>query len=49
MIKEIKRKLIKLWHISDTHGYHDLLIVPKGIDWVIHSGSTETAEVQGEE
>jgi len=28
----------KIWHISDTHGYHDLLIVPENIDWVIHSG-----------
>jgi Icc-related predicted phosphoesterase len=29
---------MKIWHISDTHGYHDLLVVPEGIDLVIHSG-----------
>jgi Icc-related predicted phosphoesterase len=29
---------MKIWHISDTHGYHDLLGVPEGIDMVIHSG-----------
>ena len=29
---------MKIWHISDTHGYHDLLTIPDGIDLVIHSG-----------
>ena len=29
---------MKIWHISDTHTYHDLLIIPEGIDMVIHSG-----------
>jgi Icc-related predicted phosphoesterase len=29
---------MKIWHISDTHGYHDLLKVPDGVDIVIHSG-----------
>ena len=29
---------MKIWHISDTHGYHNLLKVPKDIDMVIHSG-----------
>lgn len=28
----------KIWHISDTHGYHNLLKVPNKIDIVIHSG-----------
>ena len=28
----------RIWHISDTHTYHDLLKVPSGIDMVIHSG-----------
>ena len=28
----------KIWHISDTHSYHDLLVIPEGIDIVIHSG-----------
>lgn len=30
--------MIKIWHISDTHGYHSLLDIPNGIDIVIHSG-----------
>ena len=29
---------MKIWHISDTHTYHDLLTIPQGIDMVIHSG-----------
>jgi Icc-related predicted phosphoesterase len=29
---------MKIWHISDTHGYHDLLKVPYDIDMIIHSG-----------
>lgn len=29
---------LKIWHISDTHGYHDLLDIPKDVDMVIHSG-----------
>ena len=29
---------MRIWHISDTHSYHDLLDVPKDIDMVIHSG-----------
>jgi Icc-related predicted phosphoesterase len=29
---------MKIWHISDTHTYHDLLKIPNGIDTVIHSG-----------
>lgn len=29
---------MKIWHISDTHGFHNQLIVPKGIDLVIHTG-----------
>lgn len=29
---------MKIWHISDTHTYHDLLTIPEGIDLVIHSG-----------
>jgi len=29
---------MKIWHLSDTHTYHDLLKVPDGIDLVIHSG-----------
>jgi Icc-related predicted phosphoesterase len=29
---------MKIWHIGDTHGYHELLKVPENIDTVIHSG-----------
>ena len=29
---------MRIWHISDTHGYHDLLTIPEDIDLVIHSG-----------
>jgi predicted phosphodiesterase len=29
---------MKIWHISDTHTYHNLLNVPSGIDMFIHSG-----------
>ena len=29
---------MKIWHISDTHGYHDFLTIPEGIDMIIHSG-----------
>ena len=29
---------MKIWHISDTHGSHKSLVIPEGIDVVIHSG-----------
>lgn len=29
---------MKIWHISDTHGYHKLLTIPENIDLVIFSG-----------
>lgn len=29
---------LKIWHISDTHGFHELLKVPVDIDIVCHSG-----------
>ncbi len=29
---------MRIWHISDTHTYHNLLEVPKDIDMVIFSG-----------
>jgi Icc-related predicted phosphoesterase len=29
---------MKIYHISDTHTYHDLLNIPEDIDLVIHSG-----------
>ena len=30
--------MLKIWHFSDTHGFHDLLEIPEGIDMVIFSG-----------
>lgn len=30
--------MVKIWHISDTHGFHRELVVPGDIDIVIHSG-----------
>lgn len=29
---------MKVWHISDTHGFHDQLVIPENIDLIIHSG-----------
>lgn len=29
---------MKIWCISDTHAFHEELIVPQGIDMIIHSG-----------
>ena len=29
---------MKIWHISDTHGFHKQLNIPEGIDLVIHTG-----------
>ena len=29
---------MKIWHISDTHGFHKQLTIPEGIDLVIHTG-----------
>ncbi len=29
---------MKIWHISDTHMNHGQLVIPDGIDMVIHSG-----------
>ena len=29
---------MKIWHISDTHGFHHMLEIPSDIDMVIHSG-----------
>jgi Icc-related predicted phosphoesterase len=29
---------MKIWHIGDTHTYHNLLTIPEGIDMVIFSG-----------
>jgi len=30
--------VMKIWHISDTHGFHNQLVIPEGIDLVIHTG-----------
>lgn len=29
---------MKIWHISDTHTFHELLTIPQDVDMVIHSG-----------
>jgi len=29
---------MRTWFISDTHGYHERLIIPEDIDLIIHSG-----------
>lgn len=34
----LKKNKMKIWHISDSHTYHELLNIPSGIDMVIHSG-----------
>lgn len=34
---------MKIWHISDTHGYHDLLKIPEDIDCVILSGDASNS------
>lgn len=34
---------MKIWHISDTHGYHEKLIVPEKLDVIIHSGDATNA------
>jgi Icc-related predicted phosphoesterase len=38
MLKKLFNKKQKIWHISDTHSFHNLLTIPEGIDIVIHSG-----------
>lgn len=35
-MKETRRR--RIWHFSDSHTYHDLLIIPDNIDIVIFSG-----------
>lgn len=34
--------MTKIWAISDTHGLHDQLEVPKDVDMVIHAGDVGT-------
>lgn len=33
-----------IWHISDTHQYHELLKIPNNIDIVIHSGDASNVK-----
>lgn len=35
----MKNKL-KIWHVSDTHSYENLLTIPKDVDVIIHSGDS---------
>lgn len=41
---------MKIWHITDTHGFHDRLIIPEGIDMIIHTGdcSNESNPIMNE-
>ena len=34
---------MKIWHISDTHGLHEQLIVPNDVNVVIHSGDASNS------
>lgn len=34
---------MKLLHISDTHGYHELLSIPGDVDMIIHSGDASNS------
>jgi len=36
---------MKIWHISDTHGYHGLLNIPKDVDMLIHSGDVGNSKI----
>ena len=38
MTKKNLDSKIKIWHISDTHGFHKQLKVPEDVDIVLHSG-----------
>lgn len=33
----------RLWHIGDTHGYHNLLTIPSNIWCVVHSGDASNS------
>lgn len=35
---------MKIWHISDTHGFHNDLKLPENIDIVIHSGDCSNSK-----
>jgi len=35
---------MKIWHISDTHGYHEWFKVPENIDVVVHSGDATNSK-----
>jgi len=37
-IKKMQKNKIHIWHFSDTHGFADLLKVPKDLDIMIFSG-----------
>ena len=34
----LDKNKIRIWHLSDTHGYHSKIDIPEDIDLVIHSG-----------
>ena len=35
---------MKLYHCSDTHGFHLQLNIPDGIDMIIHSGDATNSK-----
>ena len=35
---------MRIWHISDTHCLHEGLIIPEGIDIIIHSGDCSNSK-----
>lgn len=35
---------MNIWHISDTHGMHDQLSIPEGIDMVMHTGDISSSK-----
>jgi len=38
---------MKIWAISDTHGFHEQLVVPIGIDMIIHAGDVSNTRNVG--
>lgn len=36
---------MRIWHISDTHGYHDQLVLPKDIDLIVHTGDCSNSKI----
>lgn len=41
----MKTNKLRIWHISDTHGYHDQLVLPEDIDLIIHTGDCSNSKI----